>query len=127
MEAPAAAVRTVREPSSGIQEFVVLYQFDDDRANVEVVNQAAVYARKSGGRVKVTGSRATSLLSDGRRLVEREGLAERRANSVAAVLRGLGVSNVAVEAAKEAAPADGQTDASRRRVVIAVVPVNAAK
>jgi hypothetical protein len=72
--------------------------------------------------VKVTGARATSLLSDGRKLVEHEGLAERRANAVAAALRGLGLSNVAVEAPKEAVPADGQNDASHRRVVIQVTP-----
>lgn len=109
-------------PLSGTQEFVVLYEFDNDHANLDTVNRAAEYAKKAGGKVLVTGSRAASLLSDGRKLIEHEGLAGRRANAVAADLRGLGVSNVTVEAKEEVASADGQNDASRRRVVIRVTP-----
>jgi hypothetical protein len=123
IEAPPMPARpAVHEPSSGPDEFVLLYEFDSDRADVDVVNQAAAYANKIGGKVKVTGSRATSLLSDGRKLVEHEGLAQKRANSVAEMLRGLGVSSVAVEAPKDAAPADGANDPSHRRVVIQVTP-----
>lgn len=123
IEGPVLPARTASsEPSSGVQEFVVLYQFDDDRPNLDVVNRAASYAKKAGGNVKVTGSRATSLLSDGRRLVEREGLAERRANAVAEILRGLGVRNVTVEVLNDAAPADGKNDALQRRTVIVVTP-----
>jgi hypothetical protein len=123
IDAPALLARAAApEPSNGPQEFLVLYQFDDDRANLEVVNRAAAYAKKVKAKVKVTGSRATSLLSDGRRLVEREGIAERRASAVAEILRGLGVSNVSVDAQKDAAPGDGQNGASRRRVEILVTP-----
>jgi hypothetical protein len=123
MEAPLLPARApTREPSSGAQEFVVLYEFDNDRPNVEVVSQAAAYAKKVGGKVLVTGARAASLLTDGRKLTEREGLAARRANAVAADLRGLGVNNVTVEAKDEVASPDGQNDASRRRVVIRVTP-----
>jgi hypothetical protein len=123
IEVPAMPARPMtHEPSSGPHEFVLLYEFDSDRANVEVVSQAAAYAKKIGGKVKLTGSRASSLLSDGRKLVEHEGLAEKRANSVAEMLRGLGVSRVAVEVQKEAAPADGASDPSHRRVVIQVTP-----
>jgi hypothetical protein len=123
IEAPTLPARpSTKEPSSGPQEFVVLYQFDDDRPNIDILTQAAAYAKKAGGTVTVSGSRATSLLSDGRKLIEHDGLAERRANAVAEVLRGLGVKNVTVEAQKAAAAADGQNDASKRRVVIAVTP-----
>jgi hypothetical protein len=123
MEAPLGPNRSGPSgPLSGIQEFVVLYEFDNDHANLDIVNQAAEYAKKAGGKVLVTGARAASLLSDGRKLVEREGLAARRANAIAADLRALGVSNVTVEAKEEVASADGQNDASRRRVVIRVTP-----
>jgi hypothetical protein len=123
IEAPAIPARpAVHEPSGGPHEFVLLYEFDSDRADVDLVNQAAAYAKKMNGNVKVTGARGSSLLSDGRKLVEHEGLAEKRANAVAEVLRGLGVRNVAVEAQHDAVPADGVNDASHRRIVIQVTP-----
>jgi hypothetical protein len=123
IEAPTMQARpAARELLSGPHEFVLFYEFDSDRADVDVVNQAAAYVKKIGGKVKVTGSRASSLLSDGRKLVEHAGLAEKRANSIAEMLRGLGVSSVAVEAQKDAGPANGVDDASHRRVVIQVTP-----
>lgn len=124
MEAPAMAARAADpERTSGAQEFVALYGFDDDHTDVEVARQAAEYAKRIGaGKVTVTGYRAASLLSDGRKLVEREGIAEQRAAKVEALLRGLGVKNVAAQSQKEAAPGDGQKDAPRRRVSIQVQP-----
>ncbi len=123
IEAPTLpAMPAAHDPSGGPHEFILLYEFDSDRANLDLVNQAAAYAKKIGGKVKVTGARATSLLSDGRKLIEHEGLAEKRANSVAELLRGLGVGSVTIESQKEAAPADGVNDPSHRRVVIQVTP-----
>jgi len=72
--------------------------------------------------VSYAGYRATTLLSNGDRLIEKAGLAEKRAQNVATLLRGLGVSSVAVEWKNEAEPGDGQTDPSRRRVTIVVTP-----
>jgi outer membrane protein OmpA-like peptidoglycan-associated protein len=121
-----AAQKTPTEPLSGLHEFTVPYAFDDDyldfRAN-RVVNEAAGYAgriRASG--VKVTGYRAASLLSNGNRMVEKPGLAEERAQSIATVLRGMGVANVSVEWKNEAQPADGNNDPAKRRVSITVTP-----
>jgi outer membrane protein OmpA-like peptidoglycan-associated protein len=111
---------------TGQQEFVALYQFDDDYLEFfasRVVSEAAAYAKRIGAaKVKVTGYRATSVLSNGNKLVEKEGLAEKRAQAVATVLRGLGVKGVEAEWKGEAQAGDGVSDASRRRVVVVVTP-----
>ena len=115
-----------RKTLTGRQEFTVLYAFNDDylefAANA-VVTEAAAYAKQIGAsNVKVSGYRATTLLSNGDRLVEKAGLAEKRAQNIATLLRGLGVSSTVVESKNEPEPGDGQTDPSRRRVTIVVAP-----
>jgi outer membrane protein OmpA-like peptidoglycan-associated protein len=115
-----------REQLTGTHEFSILYAFNDDYleyAGTSVVNEAAAYAKRIGASsVKVAGYRAITLLSNGERLVEKDGLAEKRAQNIAILLRGLGVSNVTVEWKKEPEPGDGKTDPSHRRVSIAVTP-----
>lgn len=118
--------RAAHPALSGRQEFTILYSFNDDYleyAGNQVVSDAAEYAKRiHASSVKVSGYRATSLLSNGQRLVEKSGLAEKRAQNIATLMRGLGVSNLTVEWKAEAEPADGSTDPSRRRVTIAVTP-----
>jgi outer membrane protein OmpA-like peptidoglycan-associated protein len=120
------AASAPREPLNGRQEFTVLYSFNDDYleyAANQVVTDAAAYAKRIGAaNVKVAGYRATTLLSNGDRLIEKAGLAEKRAQNVATLLRGLGVSHVAVEWSNEPQPGDGQTGPSRRRVTILITP-----
>jgi outer membrane protein OmpA-like peptidoglycan-associated protein len=120
------AGREPREPLTGRQEFTVLYAFNDDYleyAANRVVNEAAAYAKRIGASsVKVAGYRASSLLSNGDRLTEKAGLAEKRAQNIATLLGGLGVSGVTVEWKNEAEPGDGPTDPSLRRVTILVIP-----
>jgi outer membrane protein OmpA-like peptidoglycan-associated protein len=115
-----------REPLTGRHEFTVLYAFDDDyldSAGDMVVTEAAAYAKRIGASaVKVAGYRAATLLSNGDRLTEKAGLAERRARNIETILRGLGVSGVTVEWKSEPEPGDGKTDASRRRVTVLVTP-----
>jgi len=116
-----------RPPLTGRQEFTVLYSFNDDYLEfgfIKVVTEAASYARQAGAaNVKVSGYRATSLLSNGQRLTEKAGLAEKRAQNIATLLRGLGVAAVTVDWKSEAEPGDGRTDPSRRRVNIVVTPI----
>lgn len=123
---PLATERRPTEPLSGAHEFTLLYAFDDDYLQFganRVASEAAAYARKIGASsVKVMGYRATSVLSNGNRMVEKAGLAEKRAQNVAAVLRALGVANVTVAWKTEAEPGDGATDPSHRRVTITVTP-----
>jgi outer membrane protein OmpA-like peptidoglycan-associated protein len=120
------AVSAPREPLSGRQEFTVLYSFNDDYleyAANQVVTEAAAYAKRIGAsNVRVAGYRATTLLSNGDRLIEKAGLAEKRAQNIATLLRGLGVSRLVVEWSNEPQPGDGQTDPSRRRVTILITP-----
>jgi len=117
---------TADQPLSGAHEFTVLYSFDDDDlapAVNSVLTRAADYAQRiHASSVKVAGYRAATLLSNGNRLVEKEGLAERRTQNIATLLRGLGVGNVKVEWKSEAEPADGQNDPAHRRVNILVTP-----
>lgn len=115
-----------RESLSGAHEFNVLYAFDNDYldfAGNRVVTEAADYAKRIGAQTaKVAGYRATTVLSNGTRLVEKTDLAEKRAQSIGTILRGLGVSNVVVSAKNDPEPGDGKADASRRRVTILVSP-----
>jgi outer membrane protein OmpA-like peptidoglycan-associated protein len=114
-----------RAPLTGKQEFTIHYSFDDDYlqfAENRVVSEAAAYAKQGRAKVAVTGYRATSLLSNGQSLVEKAGLAEKRAQNIATLLRGLGVSQLTVDWKSEAEPGDGRMDASRRRVSILVTP-----
>ena len=114
------------ESLAGSQEFTVLFAFNDDSvdfAAIAAVHRAAGYAVKIGASAaKVTGYRATTLLSNGQRLVEKTGLAEKRAQDIATLLRGSGVTAVSADWKKEAEPGDGKKDAERRRVTIAVIP-----
>jgi outer membrane protein OmpA-like peptidoglycan-associated protein len=142
IEAPPAArgagpasQRLITEPApraetlAGRQEFTVLFEFDDDYVefgSIGTVRRAAAYATAPSGRgsagVRVTGYRATSLLSNGERMVEKPGLAEKRAKAIATLLEGLGVAAVRSDWKVEPEPADGKTDPSRRRVIIEVIP-----
>lgn len=111
---------------TGRQEFTIQYGFDDDYVDYRgqaTVNEAAAYAKRIGAsRVKIAGYRATSVLSNGTRLVEKSGLAQKRAKSVDTLLRGLGLSSVSVEWKEDAEPGDGQADAAKRRVTIQINP-----
>jgi outer membrane protein OmpA-like peptidoglycan-associated protein len=127
MDAPAASRGsgpTALRSEAG--EFTILYAFNDDyleyAANM-VVGEAAGYAKQIGAsNVKVAGHRAITLLSNGERLIEEAGIAEKRAQNIAALLRGLGVSGVIVEWKTEPEAGDGLTDPSHRRVAILVTP-----
>jgi outer membrane protein OmpA-like peptidoglycan-associated protein len=121
-----ASVRPPREAFTGTHEFTLLYSFNDDYLEYganRVLNEAAAYARGiKASSVTVTGYRAISVLSNGQRLAEKDGLGEKRAQNTAILLRGLGVSNVTIDAKKEPESGNGQTDPSRRRVTILVTP-----
>lgn len=100
-------------------EYTLEYQFNDSTLDP---NDAEWLPGIHASSAKVMGYRATSLLSNGERMVEKEGIAKERAEKVAALLRGLGVKNVTADWKSEAEPGDGKGDAGRRRVVITITP-----
>jgi len=74
--------------------------------------------------VAITGNRGGVLLSDGTTLVEKPTMARRRAEQVAELLRGAGLTNVEyrVRWHDEAAAADGDDDAALRLVTVELDP-----
>lgn len=123
---PPAPASENRPALTGKQAFTILYSFNDDYlefGGIKIVNEAAAYAKQARAKsVTVTGYRAASLLSNGQTLTEKEGLAEKRAQNIATLLRGLGVATVTVSSKPDAETADGRTDPAHRRVSIVVTP-----
>ena len=74
--------------------------------------------------VAITGNRGGVLLSDGTTLVEKPTIARRRAEQVAELLRGAGLTNVEyrVRWHDEAGAADGDDDAALRLVTVELDP-----
>ncbi len=71
----------------------------------------------------VRGLRGATLLGDGRRVIESEGIGKRRSEQVAMLLAGLGVEvEVGVEYSTSPEPADGIDDWMSRRVDVLVAP-----
>lgn len=104
---------------------VVDFTFDSDflygRTYRAIVTAAEQARQSSAKRIEVIGYRATSLLSNGERLVERSGVAEARAKRVAAVLIDAGqipAHMLSVVWDESPAPGNGIDDPSRRRAVI---------
>jgi hypothetical protein len=104
---------------AGEQQFVILYSFDDDYlefAGNAIVTEAAAYAKRPGaGTVTITGYQGATILSNGIRITEKEGLSETRAKNIATVLKGLGASVTKIES-----KTDTQAGPAGRRVVITI-------
>jgi len=113
---------------AGPKTFAVRFDFDSDYLtlrNSAQVSAAARYAAASpGARVAVEGLRAATLLSDGKSLVEKAGIAEQRAEKVAEALREVGVSATRLQVGWRdvATEARGVDDYQNRRVDIRVTP-----
>lgn len=124
---PRAPEGPLQKPYTA-REFTILYDFNNRVWNVRAtrpMQQARDYAKAIGAReVEIVAYRGATLLSDGTRLVEDEGVAEMRANQVAEILRGVGVPASAVKVRWKTDPeaADGVNDANRRRATITVRP-----
>jgi outer membrane protein OmpA-like peptidoglycan-associated protein len=115
-----------RPTYTGSHEFTIPFQFNDDTpdyAAIGAINDAGAYAKRiNASSVRIAGYRATTLLSDGNRLVEKAGLAEKRAMNIKTLLDGLSVQRISVEWKDEAELGDGKSDPGRRRVTILVTP-----
>ena len=108
-------------------EFVIDFTFDSDflyGRTYRLIVAAAQRAKSTrASRIEVIGYRASSRLSNGQTLVEREGTAAARARRVAEVLRDAGeidAKQLQVSWDEAPAPGNGIDDPSRRRVIVRV-------
>ena len=131
MEAPNAPARRftddMRKPGTDTEtrEFIVPFDFDNDYLTfhtTKIVSEAARVAKAiKAGKIEVTGYRATTWLSNGKRFIEAEFIAEKRVKKVSEILEGLGLT-VIHTAKTEPEPCDGINDSQKRRVVISLKP-----
>jgi outer membrane protein OmpA-like peptidoglycan-associated protein len=134
MEAPPAPARrfvdAMRNPGTDTsqREFTVPFDFDSDYLTLHttrIVGEAARVAKAvKATKIEVLGYRATTLLSNGKKFIEAETIAAKRANKVGEILVGLGLASsaVSVNGKTEPEPCDGVTDPEKRRVSIKIIP-----
>jgi hypothetical protein len=113
-------------PAEPARSFTLRYDFDGLIVFRHAGDLTRIFdAAKARGarRVAITGYRGSVLLSDGTTLVENPRIAQRRAEQVADILRGAGLTDVeyVVRWDDEAGAADGD-DAALRRVTIELDP-----
>jgi outer membrane protein OmpA-like peptidoglycan-associated protein len=111
-----------------VREFRIDFDFCSDvltdqmqRRVIEILTCAATAQATA---IAVKGYSAITLLSNGQRLEEPEGLAGQRARKIADVFVDLGAARerLRVEWADSHVQPDGKGDAARRRVMVTVVP-----
>ena len=113
---------------TSVREFVVPFDFDSDYLTLHttrILGETARVAKSTKpAKIEVMGYRATTWLSNGKKFVEAESIAAKRADKVGEILRGLGLpaEAVSVKAKTEPEPCDGVTDADKRRVTIKLIP-----
>jgi hypothetical protein len=114
-------------PAEPPREFALRYDFDGLVVFRHAGDLTAIFdaaQAHNARRVTITGYRGSVLLSDGTTLTEQDTLARRRAEQVAALLRGAGLTDVEyrVEWHDEPGEADGLDDAALRRVTVELTP-----
>lgn len=134
LEPPATVARRfnedMRKPGADTsqREFIVPFDFDSDYLTfhtTRIVSEAARVAKAiNAASVEVQGFRAATLLSNGRKMIEVDSIAARRANMVGEILLGLGLpaKSVRVSTNTVPEPCDGVTDPEKRRVRIRIEP-----
>jgi hypothetical protein len=120
---PTAPVAVKREPQNySLQyDFDGLVNFKHPFALTPVLDMARAMP---AARIRIVGHRSAALLSDGRVLQEQASLARRRAEQIAELLQGAGLTAPRYETSwVDAAPApDGTSDYRSRRVDITLLP-----
>jgi len=115
------------KPGDGPKEFTIEYDFDGlvmfrhPRYLSAIMN----YARQTQAKhVDIVGFRGASLLSNGERLIESADIGKRRAEQVAELLHGAGLTEVEYQVHWRDKPAtpNGRTDMKSRKVEVTVRP-----
>jgi hypothetical protein len=124
---PAAPAAAPRPPSAvpAVREFVVQYDFDGlvGFSHPTILSAALEHATQVNARsVEIVGHRGAARLSNGQTMVEAASIGQRRAEQVAMLLRGAGLTAPAYNVTwlDRAARATGTDDHLTRRVVITV-------
>jgi hypothetical protein len=114
-------------PAEPPREFTLRYDFEGlvvfrHAGDLTAILDAA-RARKART-VSITGHRGSVLLSNGTTLTEQPSVARRRAEQIAALLRGAGLTDVdyRIDWQDEPGAADGLNDATLRRVQVELTP-----
>jgi hypothetical protein len=115
------------DPAEPPREFSLRYDFDGlvvfrHAGDLTAILDAA--RTRNARRIAITGHRGSVLLSNGTTLTEQPSLARRRAEQVATLLRGAGLTDVAydVQSHDEPGVPDGLNDAALRRVTVEITP-----
>jgi hypothetical protein len=115
------------KPGDGPKSFTIEYDFDGlvvfrhPRALSAILD----YARDTQAKhIEITGFRGASLLSNGEKMIEASDIGKRRAEQVAELLQGAGLTDIEYRVRwKEAsAKPNGRTDPKSRKVEVAVRP-----
>ena len=109
------------------REFTLRYDFDGlvvfrHAGELTAILDAA--RARQARRIAIVGHRGAVLLSNGTTLTEQPSLARRRAEQLAALLRGAGLTDVDYDISwqDDPAAADGRNDAAERRVTVELTP-----
>ena len=115
------------KPPYGARSFELFYDVDMlvMGRHAGLLTEIFTYAQKiPGARLKVTAGRGAMKLSNGRVLTERPGIAKARAEEIAELFEGAGVSRSSIQSIwrDDPEPADGIDDWRSRRVTVRVEP-----
>ena len=127
LEPPNPIPPASREPlPDGQREFIIPFNFDSDYLTLHttlIVSEAVRIAKLlKATKIEVYGYRATTLLSNGNKMVERSNMAEARAKKIGGILTELGLlsNSIHVQFKNTSEPCDGINDANNRRVTIQI-------
>ena len=125
---PGPSTRPRETSAESSPPFIVYFDFDNDQMResaTHIVRSAvSLAAVNHATHFEVTVSRGAVLLSNGRTVAENEFIATRRADKIAAQLKGLGVppAALAIKIDNAAATPTGLNDHTNRRALISVAP-----
>ena len=111
------------QPPFETKSFTVPYEFEGmvGFKTPRVLNPVLLYAQQTKARrIEIKGFRGATKLADGTILKEHEGIAQSRAEEIAAMLKGAGIDQAEFVVSADESPALGGPD--NRRVEIKVVP-----
>lgn len=118
-------MRPQAESTALPRTFELQYEFDGKVMfrHAQTLQQILAFVRQSGAtEIAITGYRAAVLLSNGERMLEQENIGQRRAEQIAELLKGAGLTDVRYELQWKNVDrdADGDGDAALRKAEVTV-------